>query len=106
MEIEKVAVIGAGTMGHGIAQCFAQNRKNVMMVDVDEKILQKAMERIKFNLETMIEAEYISEDEAKDALSRIECTTDLKNAVEDVDFVVEAVPENMEIEKESFQRLG
>ncbi len=104
MEIKKVAVIGSGTMGNGIAHVFALNGFEVTLVDVSEEILIRAIETISRNLDRQIRKEIITEEEKKSALERIKTTTSLDD-IKDVDFVVEAVVENVDIKREVFGKL-
>jgi len=96
----KLCVIGAGTMGHGIAQVGATAGYDVSLRDVDEDVLEDALDSIEENLGGAIARDKLTESEAAEALSRIEPTTDLESAVEGADLIVEAVPENEELKKE------
>jgi 3-hydroxybutyryl-CoA dehydrogenase len=104
-QIKKVAVIGAGIMGHGFAQIFAQKGYSVFLYDIDEKILKSALARIGANLDTFIEHGMIRSKEKKAALEKIAVTTHLEEAVSKADFVLEAVPEIMDLKKEIFVKL-
>ncbi len=104
MEIKNVAVIGAGTMGNGIAHVFAQYGYNVVLVDIKEEYLERALKTISKNMDRQIKKGTLTEDEKKAALARILPTTDIQQ-VKDVDFVVEAVIENKELKKEIFKKL-
>ena len=104
-EIKKVAVIGAGMMGHGIAQVFAMKGFEVNLLDVDEKILQDALQRIEWSLRKFVEKRRIRGEDAEAALSRIKSTTFYDEAVKDVDFIIEAVPENIELKKKVFMKV-
>lgn len=95
----KVSVIGAGTMGHGIAQVSAAAGHRVMLRDVDEEILESAMESVESNLDGAVARDKMSESDAEATLSRIETTTDLEEAVADAALVVEAVPEDEELKR-------
>lgn len=103
--IKKIAVVGAGTMGHGIAQVCAQAGLHVSMRDVSREILRDARERVRSNLETLVACGVISESEAVATVSRIASTVNLAEATKDVDFVVEAVPEIMELKRQIFSEL-
>jgi 3-hydroxybutyryl-CoA dehydrogenase len=96
----KLCVIGAGTMGHGIAQVGATAGYDVSLRDVDDDVLEDALDSIEENLGGAIARDKLGESEAADALDRIEPTTDLETAVEGADIVIEAVPENEELKKE------
>jgi 3-hydroxybutyryl-CoA dehydrogenase len=104
-QIRRVAVIGAGIMGHGFAQIFAQKGYSVFLYDIDEKILRSALSRIGANLDTFIEHGMIRSKEKKPTLERITTTTNLEEAVGQADFVLEAVPEIMDLKKETFAKL-
>jgi 3-hydroxybutyryl-CoA dehydrogenase len=105
MEVNKIAVIGTGIMGSGIAQLFAQAGYQVTMTDVEQKFLDNGNSSIKKSLGLMQSKGKLSEEQVKDILSRITSTLDLKEAVKDADFVIEAVPENMDLKKEIFKKL-
>jgi 3-hydroxybutyryl-CoA dehydrogenase len=104
-QIRKVSVIGAGIMGHGFAQIFAQKGYSVSLYDIDENILKSALARIAVSLDTFIEHGMIRAKEKKPILERIAVTTDLEEAVSRADFVLEAVPEIMDLKKEIFVKL-
>jgi 3-hydroxybutyryl-CoA dehydrogenase len=104
-EIKKAAVIGAGTMGNGIAQVLAQAGIEVRMVDVDNKFLERGLDTIKKSLGRMTEKGKMTEDEAAKVVARIKCTTDLKEAASDVDVVIEAVTEDINVKKDTFKKL-
>jgi 3-hydroxybutyryl-CoA dehydrogenase len=97
-----VAVLGAGSMGHGIAQVSAMAGHTVSMRDVDREFVDRGLDGIEGNLAGGVERGKVSEREMEATLSRIEGTTDLEAAVSDADLVVEAVPEEMELKKEVF----
>jgi len=90
-DVKNIAIIGAGIMGHGIAQTYALGGYRVSLSDINDTILNNALNRIRTNLETSAENDFLSPDAVDDTLSRIPTTTDLGKAVGDVDFVTEAV---------------
>jgi len=98
-------VVGAGVMGSGIAQVFAQAGYQVTMVDIAQEFLDKGMASIKSNLERAAAKGKISREEADAILSRIKTTLNLEEAGREADFVVEAVVEKMDVKKEVFSRL-
>jgi len=100
-KINTVAVIGAGTMGHGIAQVAAMFGCKVNLVDVSEDFLKMGMERIKWSLGKFAEKKIISES-VDTVLSRIKPTTSLAEGVKDIDYMVEAVPENIDLKMKIF----
>ena len=104
-QIKRVAIIGAGIMGHGFAQIFAQKGYPVFLYDIDSAILEKALKRIDANLDTFIENGLLRKKEKGPVLNRITLITDLEAAVRNVDFVLEAVPEIMDLKKEIFKKL-
>lgn len=104
MEIKRVGVIGAGTMGNGIAHVFSLSGREVILVDIKPEILERAIKTIEKNMDRQIKKGIIKEEEKKEALSRIKTTTDLVD-VKDVDFVVEAVIEDKNLKKEIFSEL-
>jgi len=103
--IKKVAVVGAGIMGHGIAQVCAQAGYRVHVSDLKEGVLMAAVDRIRSNLETLVKYGVTTKNKAESTISRIRVTVDLAEATKDVDFVVEAVPEIMRLKKQVFRDL-
>lgn len=106
MEIKKIAVIGAGTMGHGIAQVSALSGLGVGLVDIQESFLDQARAKIAKSLERMVKANKISSDQAATCKGSILYTSDLGQAAADADLVIESVPERLELKKETFRRLN
>ena len=104
MAIEKIGVIGVGTMGNGIAQVAAQSGLDVLAVDVKQEFLDRAKATIEKNLGRMVKKEKITQADADAALGRIDFSTDL-NAISDRDFVVEAATENTKIKFDLFAGL-
>ncbi|MBM3118239.1 MAG: 3-hydroxyacyl-CoA dehydrogenase family protein [Chloroflexi bacterium] len=104
-DIEKIAVMGAGDMGHGIAEVALLAGYKVAMRDVEQRFVDKGLARIKESLEKLVEKQKISEDNKKAMVSNIETFVDIGKAVKDADFVIEAVPEIMNIKKEVFKEL-
>ena len=101
----QVCVLGAGTMGHGIAQVAALAGHDVRMRDVDGSILDSGLEAIRENLAGGIERDKVTEAERDRTLDRISTTTDLAEAAMDADLVVEAVPEDLELKKDVFEAV-
>lgn len=104
MEIKIIGVIGAGTMGGGIAQVAAEAGFNVIMRDLEEKFIQRGLAAVEKNLARAVERGKKSRSEADAAFERISGTTRLEDLGE-VDFVIEAVIENMALKKELYQNL-
>jgi len=103
--IKNVVVIGAGVMGHGIAQVFAGAGYTVQLVDRDSTVLEKARERITGNLKTLITEGRIKANETPALMDRISFVTDLAIAGKTADLVIEAVSEVPELKKEIFAQL-
>ena len=103
--MKNVAVIGAGTMGNGIAHTFAQFGYNVSLIDVAQASLDKGMATITKNLDRMVSKEKISEGDRNDTLGRIKTFTSLKDGVQGVDLVVEAATENIDLKLKIFKDL-
>ena len=103
--IEKVAVLGAGTMGHGIAEAFAIHGYDVNLFETDEMILKTVKDEIKFELEILAEEELIKNEDIQGTLDRIKLFKDMKEAVKNRDYVIEAVPEVIELKQKIFQQL-
>ena len=104
-QIKKIAIVGAGIMGHGFAMVFAQKGYPVFLYDIDPRILKKALARIAANLDTFVEHGVIRKKQKRAALERIATTTDLEVAAGRADFVLEAVPEVLELKREVFKKL-
>ncbi len=102
--MKKIGVIGAGTMGSGIAQKIAQEGYEVILVDVAEEFLQRGLNRIKDTLKEGIERKLFTEDDVKEILSRIKGTLSYED-LKDTDLVIEAVFEDKKIKEELFRKL-
>ena len=105
MKIKRIAVLGAGLMGHGITQVAATAGFEVKMRDIDEKFLSSGMEKIEWSLGKFAQKGRISEEDAKKALERIKTTVSLKEATKDVDFVIEAIPEKLKLKQQVFKEI-
>lgn len=103
--MKNIAVIGAGTMGNGIAHTFAQSGFEVQLVDINEDSLKNGVSTISKNLDRQVTKEVISEAEKNEILRRIIPISDLENAVKKADLVVEAASENLLIKTEIFKKL-
>ncbi|WP_459191371.1 3-hydroxyacyl-CoA dehydrogenase/enoyl-CoA hydratase family protein [Halosimplex sp. J119] len=104
-DIEQVAVLGAGNMGHGIAEVAALAGYDVAMRDIKEEFVEDGYENIEWSLGKLAENGQITEEEADEVLHRIEPLVDFEAAVEDADVVIEAVPERMDIKKDVYSEL-
>jgi 3-hydroxybutyryl-CoA dehydrogenase len=104
MEIKTVGVIGAGTMGNGIAHVFAKGGYSVVLVDVEQRFLDRGLDTIKKNLEREVSKAKLSSEQRDQAIAKIRCTTDRKQ-LSACDFIVEAASERFEIKAELFRDL-
>jgi 3-hydroxybutyryl-CoA dehydrogenase len=104
MAIKNVFVIGAGTMGNGIAQVSAQAGYSVTMSDIKDEFIEKGMAAIEKSLDRMIKKETLQESEKKEIISRIKTTLDMNDA-KDADLVIEAAPEVIDLKKDIFKQL-
>lgn len=105
MAIEIIAVIGAGTMGHGIAQVAAQAGYSVALHDINDDLVKRGLERIEENLKKGVERGKVTEEARRATLSRIRLTTDVNDASRSADLVIEAVVEKLDAKRELFARL-
>ena len=105
MEIKNITVLGSGIMGHGIAQVSAMAGYNVVLRDIEQQFLDKAIGKIKWSLDKLVSKEKISESQRDEIFSRIKPIVDLKDAVHDCDLVIEAVPEIMDLKKKVYAEL-
>lgn len=103
--MKDIAVIGAGTMGNGIAHVFAQSGFSVTLIDISENALQKALQTIGKNLDRQIKKEKITEGQKAQTLGRLQTATDMASAVGAADLVVEAATENEDTKLAIFKKL-
>lgn len=103
--MNKVAVIGAGTMGNGIAHTFAQFGHRVSLIDISETSLEKGLATISKNLDRQLSKDRITLEQKENTLQNITTYTDLKDGVQGVDLVVEAATENIDIKLNIFKEL-
>ncbi|NRB63089.1 MAG: 3-hydroxybutyryl-CoA dehydrogenase [Saprospiraceae bacterium] len=103
--MQNISLIGAGTMGNGIAHVFAQNGFHVQLIDISEEALQKGIATITKNLDRMVRKEKISATEKMETLARISPTTDIQQGVMQAALVVEAATENMGLKKKIFTEI-
>ncbi|WP_334058166.1 3-hydroxybutyryl-CoA dehydrogenase [Polaribacter sp. P097] len=103
--MKNIAVIGAGTMGNGIAHTFAQFDYNVQLIDVSEKALEKGLATISKNLDRMVAKEKISEDDKNKTLGNITTYTSIKEGVKYASLVIEAATENVALKSKIFREL-
>jgi 3-hydroxybutyryl-CoA dehydrogenase len=104
-DVERVAVIGAGTMGHGIAHVAAAAGLGVALHDVSPELISGGIDKIRTNLEKGVSKGKVTGEERDAALARIEAVPDLARAVEKADLVVEAAPESLDLKRSIFQRI-
>lgn len=104
--MKTIAVIGAGTMGNGIAHTFAQHGFVVKLIDVSEKALDKAMDTIATNLNRMVSKGTITPDDFAKTITNIITYTDIEDGVVGVDFVIEAATENRDLKLKIFKKLN
>ncbi len=104
--MKNIAVIGAGTMGNGIAHTFAQFGYNVMLIDISENALTKGIATITKNLDRMVAKEKISEATKNDTLANIKTFTSVEDGVKNASLVVEAATENVDLKLKIFKQLS
>ena len=105
MDIKKVAVIGGGTMGNGIAHVFAMKDFDVYLTEMNEELYQKAIKTISGNLDRQIKKQLILDDEKKQILSKINKTIGIENIPQDTNLVIEAIYENKDAKLNIFKSL-
>jgi enoyl-CoA hydratase/3-hydroxyacyl-CoA dehydrogenase len=103
--VKNITVLGSGVMGHGIAQVSATAGYNVVLRDIKQEFLDKAMEKIKWSLDKLVSKEKISKEERDAIFSRITPIVDLADAVKDAELVIEVVPEIMDLKKSVYAEL-
>ncbi len=106
MKVRRIAVLGAGTMGHGIAQVAAMSGFEVRLQDIDSERLDAARRFVDANLQKGIERGKVTEDQRQTTLNGLRTEVDLQTATDDADLVVEAAPERLSLKKEIFGRLS
>ena len=105
MNIKNITVLGSGVMGHGIAQVSATAGYNIVLRDIKQEFLDKAMEKIRWSLDKLVTKEKISKEESDAIYSRITPIVDLNDAVKDAELVIEVVPEIMDLKKQVYAEL-
>src|SRR6266704_4056377 len=101
----RIAVIGAGEMGHGVAELAALHGHDVRLRDIKKEYIDRGMERIRWSLGKLVEKKQITQEQADEALGRIHDTLELREACPDADFVIEAVYEDPELKRKVFREL-
>jgi enoyl-CoA hydratase/3-hydroxyacyl-CoA dehydrogenase len=104
-EIKKIAVMGAGDMGHGIAEVALLAGYKVAMRDIEQRFIDKGFSRIKESLDKLVEKQKVTEENKKAMLANLQTFIDIAESVKDADFVIEAVPEIMDLKRQVFQAL-
>ena len=104
-DVRRVAVIGAGTMGHGIAELAALAKYDVALYDINDELVQKGFQQIEWSLQKLAEKSFIQQDEAESAIQRVSTHTEIPEAAREADVVIEAGPEKMAVKREIFQSL-
>lgn len=105
MTVKNITILGSGVMGHGIAQVSATAGYNVVLRDIEQGFLDKAMEKIRWSLDKLVSKEKISKEEGDAIFDRIKPVVDLKEAVKDAELVIEVVPEIMDLKKKVYAEL-
>jgi 3-hydroxybutyryl-CoA dehydrogenase len=103
--MKRVTVVGAGTMGHGIAQVAALAGFDVLLTDARSEVLAAALDRVRSNLEKGVARGKVAADDADAAFARLHTASDVDAAADEADLVVEAVVEDLEIKRDLFRRL-
>ncbi len=105
MTLKNITILGSGVMGHGIAQVSATAGYNVVLRDIKQEFLDKAMEKIKWSLDKLVSKEKISKEEGDAIFSRITPIVDLGEAVKNAELIIEVVPEIMDLKKKVYAEL-
>jgi len=103
--LKKAAIVGSGSMGHGIAELLAMTGYQVAMIDINDELLRNAKEKIKWSLDKFVEKKRIRSEDADATLARISATTSYEEACRDIDLAIEAVPERIDLKKRVFSTL-
>src|SRR3970040_312117 len=104
MEIKRIGVVGAGTMGNGIAQAFAVCGYGITMTDISEAAVQRGLKAVDASLERLVKEEKLTADAKAAALGQIKTATDV-SAVRGSDLIIEAATENLELKLKIFSQL-
>ncbi|HEU5447358.1 MAG TPA: 3-hydroxyacyl-CoA dehydrogenase NAD-binding domain-containing protein [Nitrososphaeraceae archaeon] len=104
-KINKITVLGSGIMGHGIAQVSAMNGYNVVLRDIEERFLDSAMNKIRWSLDKLVEKNKINKEESDKIHARIKPIVELKEALNDTDLLIEAVPEDLKLKKKVYSEV-
>ncbi len=104
-EIRNITIVGAGTMGHSLAQAFAQGGYSVRLSDIREEVLARARKLIRSNLQTLVETGLLDGSQQAPVLDRIHTTTKIEDAGRNADFIIEAISEDQAAKKDLFRTL-
>ncbi|MDW0142013.1 MAG: 3-hydroxyacyl-CoA dehydrogenase NAD-binding domain-containing protein [Nitrososphaeraceae archaeon] len=104
-QINKITVLGSGIMGHGIAQVSAMNGYNIVLRDIEERFLESAMNKIRWSLDKLVEKNKINKQESDKIHGRIKPIVELKEALDDTDLLIEAVPEDLKLKKKVYSEV-
>ena len=105
MALKNITILGSGVMGHGIAQVSATAGYNVVLRDIKQEFLDKAMEKVKWSLDKLVSKEKITKEEGDAIFARITPVVDLDEAVKNAEMVIEVVPEIMDLKKKVYAEL-
>ncbi len=104
-QINKITVLGSGIMGHGIAQISAMNGYDVVLRDVEQKFLDIAMNKIRWSLDKLVEKNKLNKQESDKIFARIKPIVELKEALQDADLLIEAVPEDLKLKEKVYSEV-
>ena len=104
-KINQITVLGSGIMGHGIAQISAMAGYNVNLRDIEQSFLDKAMDKIKWSINKLVEKQKITSSEAENIINRIHPVVDLKQSLKSSNLVIEAVPEDLNLKKKVYEEI-
>src|SRR5918995_2054061 len=104
--INRITVLGSGIMGHGIAQVSAMAGYNVTLRDIDQSFLDKAMEKIQWSLNKLVEKQKMTTSQAEEILGRVLPVVDLREALRGADMLIEAVPEDMNLKRKVYKEVN
>jgi len=105
-DVTTISVLGAGNMGHGIAEVAALAGYDVTLRDIDEELVEEGYEAIEWSLDKLVDADHLSADEADAARERIEPVVDIEAAVGEADVIIEVVPEVMDVKRDVFEEVA
>jgi enoyl-CoA hydratase/3-hydroxyacyl-CoA dehydrogenase len=104
-KINQITVLGSGIMGHGIAQISSMAGYNVVLRDIEQSFLDKAMDKIKWSVNKLVEKQKINTEQAEQIVNRIHPIVDLEQSLKNSNMVIEAVPEDLNLKKKVYQEM-